>query len=128
MIFTVGASCSEHENNMKLALKIGDATTLNVYSVGYDSLIAISFHLLIPFSSLSSFRAGEGTGLLGFSTFPWDYNNNSSMDGVVVLYSSLPRGTLAPYNKGRTLTHEVGHWLGLYHTFQVRKTISRHQR
>ncbi|KAF7768565.1 hypothetical protein Agabi119p4_7808 [Agaricus bisporus var. burnettii] len=92
------AQHNEHENNMKLALKTGDATTLNVYSVG--------------------FRAGEGIGLLGFSTFPWDYNNNSSMDGVVVLYSSLPRGTLAPYNKGRKLTHEVGHWLGLYHTFQ----------
>jgi hypothetical protein len=79
------------------------------------------------FILLLSFRGGEGAGLLGFSTFPWDYGNKSSLDGVVVLYSSLPGGTLAPYNKGRTLTHEIGHWLGLYHTFQVRTPISRHQ-
>jgi len=73
----------------------------------------------------SSFRDGEGAGLLGYSTFPWDYNDKTFLDGVVVLYSSLPGGTLAPYNKGRTLTHEIGHWLGLYHTFQVSLMLGR---
>ncbi|MET4105593.1 M43 family zinc metalloprotease [Hymenobacter sp. UYP22] len=53
-----------------------------------------------------------GQGLLGYAQFP---GGSTTTDGVVVLYSSLPGGSAAPYNKGRTATHEVGHYLNLRH-------------
>ncbi len=54
-----------------------------------------------------------GGGLLGYAQFP---GGGAATDGVVVLYSSLPGPpSAAPYDLGRTATHEVGHWLNLRH-------------
>jgi len=67
---------------------------------------------------------GGTSGLLGYATFPagstlsgMSGTGTTSTDGVWMAYNALGNmGTAAsPYNKGRTLTHESGHWLGLRH-------------
>ncbi|KAJ7137553.1 hypothetical protein C8R43DRAFT_1072218 [Mycena crocata] len=89
---------SSQQTAMKNALRQGGKGDLNVYSVGFTS--------------------GSGVGLLGYSTYPVSYAAAPKDDGIVILYSSVPGGSTTGYNLGRTLTHESGHWLGLYHTFQ----------
>ncbi|MFN0274608.1 MAG: M43 family zinc metalloprotease [Chitinophagales bacterium] len=56
-------------------------------------------------------------GVLGYSSFPGF--GTASRDGVVISYKYFGRdgSAVAPFDKGRTATHEVGHWLGVFHTW-----------
>jgi hypothetical protein len=55
-----------------------------------------------------------GSTILGYAQFP---GGSSATDGVVIGYNFFGRtGTVsAPFDKGRTATHEIGHWLNLRH-------------
>ncbi len=67
------------------------------------------------YSDLNVYIAGLGSGLLGYATFP---GGELALDGLVILNESMPGGNAFPYNGGDTATHEIGHWLGLFHTFE----------
>ena len=71
-----------------------------------------------PAHRLNVYTCSPGHDLLGWSYFPFSFPEDNFMHGVVIHYGSLPGGPIVPYNLGRTLTHEVGHYLGLFHTFQ----------
>jgi hypothetical protein len=55
-----------------------------------------------------------GSGLLGYAQFP---GGPAETDGLVITHTGFgTTGTaLPPFDKGRTVTHEIGHWLNLYH-------------
>ena len=56
-----------------------------------------------------------GGGLLGYGEFPTTSLSNTY--GLVVHYGSVPGGSMANYNLGRTGTHEFGHVFNLFHTW-----------
>jgi hypothetical protein len=90
---------SDAEIEMKIALGRDTARSLNIYTT-------------------------EPGGLLGYAAVPWHYADAPALDGVVLHHASLPDATRGsvdrpwPFDLGMTAVHEVGHWTGLYHTFE----------
>ena len=102
------ASVSRTANNKYFTMTPGSRNETNA-----KNALAVD-----PLHRFNVYTAKPGQGLLGWATFPWSYAESSNKHGVVIHYASVPGGSLAPYNLGRTLVHEAGHYLGLYHTFQ----------
>jgi hypothetical protein len=89
---------SHKEIQIKRALHEGGPDTLNVYT------------------------GALGKFLLGWAYYPSSFVGDGALprffDGVVIDYRTMPGSDYGPYDEGDTLTHEVGHWLELLHTFQ----------
>ncbi|KAK3377624.1 hypothetical protein B0H63DRAFT_451492 [Podospora didyma] len=86
-----------YELTMKKALRKGTYKTLNLYFLK---------------------DMGSNFGYCYFPTTVTTGSNNFYLDGCSILYTTVPGGSATNYNLGHTVTHEVGHWFGLYHTFQ----------
>lgn len=67
-----------------------------------------------PTTKLNLWVCTIGGGILGYAQFP---GGSSATDGVVIdsKYLGTTGRATAPFNKGRTATHEVGHWMNLRH-------------
>ena len=76
----------------RAALRVGGASVLNIF-------------------------VNRGGG--SFATFPWEYKWHRDWDGVVLHFKVLPGMNIGLERTGDTLVHEVGHWLGVFHTFAM---------
>ncbi|KAI8802355.1 metalloprotease [Cladochytrium replicatum] len=85
-----------NQDYMKAALRQGNEATLNIYTVAFTKSLSLN----------------------GYSTFPDAFAEKPVDDGVVLIYKVLPNGTRSNHNMGAIATHEIGHWFGLYHTFE----------
>lgn len=94
-------SANQHSVTEKKLKKyrIGDKQTLNIFTIGKITV------------------RGDDV-LAGWGTFPWLYESYPENDGIMYDYNFLPEGKMSAWNSGKVLVHEIGHWLGLYHTFE----------
>ncbi|MGQ0737523.1 MAG: M43 family zinc metalloprotease [Bacteroidota bacterium] len=85
------------------------ATKIKFTAQGGKDAWATDRYLNIWVCNMSSF--------LGYAQFPEDYTVKPNTDGAVVLFNAFGRvgNLLSGYNKGRTCTHEIGHWLNVRH-------------
>ena len=84
------------ERDMKKTLRRGGFETLNIYT-------------------------NVAGGYLGYAYYPGLPDSRQYLDGAVIHWASVPGASTlfaGRYDLGQTLTHEVGHWLALAHTFE----------
>jgi hypothetical protein len=119
------ANCNFHFELAKVDT-LGYATTGIVRK--HTSILAFTIDDRVKYSSLGGDDAWDddkylniwvcnlNSGVLGYSSV---VGGPKDKDGVVILYSAfgVNGSAAAPFNLGRTATHEIGHWLNLIHTW-----------
>ena len=89
---------SDASADLRSSLRNGTCADLNIFTGTSATTLGLSFH---PSDCLAND---------GFTVY-------NELDSVIIRFESLPDGALTTFNEGDTLVHEVGHWLGLQHTF-----------
>jgi hypothetical protein len=100
MPFSSSSIGKVREREAKTALHRGGATDLNFYTIND-----------------TDWRGNQNPA---WAEFPSSYEANPILDGIVIPYTMLPDGTRPGFSSGDIAVHEVGHWLGLSHTYSAR--------
>ncbi|GAB4514339.1 MAG: zinc metalloprotease [Haliangiales bacterium] len=103
--FTLAQTLRHNDNRLYTGCYNRDTTMKNQFAVD-------------PANNLNIYTCSPSGGTLGYAYLPSTFPEDDNRHGVVLLDESLPGGSASPYNLGDTATHEVGHYLGLEHTFQ----------
>lgn len=92
-------SNTQSELDMVNQVAIDPAYTINVYIV---NKITTSLNQTV----------------IGYTFLPSAFSESSKLNRIIISSSTIPGGGLVGLNQGKTLTHEIGHYLGLLHTFE----------
>lgn len=108
--------------------RVAKGWTAPPYSMAYVDATVKPNSIWDPNRYLNMWACGMSGGILGYATFPnpgasglqglTGTFGTATSDGVVILntaFGSIGTAASGQYNKGRTATHEVGHWIGLRH-------------
>lgn len=100
------------------------------HKLGVDHTAALNMYIATPryWTRDENGNPVRLQNALGIATFPWwlgDSTWDAKLDGVVLDYRVLPGAANWEFDLGYTAVHEVGHWIGLLHTFQGGGALSQ---
>jgi len=82
-----------------------------------DQFLAMTQAMTVDvLNSINYFWTGASM-TAGLGVYPWSFSEEDSRHGIYCANYTLPGGSY-PYTEGYTGVHEVGHYFGLYHTFE----------
>ena len=141
--FDSGKNIYKNTNNHKIYKKyvaLSDSANIQFYKVDilyyklnsqqnedffeYDQKIKEGSQNVEPNKYLNVWIA-DVKDYLGYAELPWYFSESPKRDGVVIhvdVFGKNPKSF--DLNLNKTLTHEVGHWLGLYHIFNASENIN----
>lgn len=111
-------------SNIDITNNTSLATLAALTNAQYPPNMYLNIWCVPNISTSGNTNVNATPGVIGIGTFPW---MTAPIDGIVMrndcignnTYGNFPTGMFPPLDKGNILAHEVGHYLGLFHTFET---------